>query len=771
MDEADETPDGLAGSAFSPEGGTGTEPREEYRASVAATRDGEIAVLRLDAPPLNTLGRELCEGLAAALDAAAGDPGVKAVLLCGAPEVFATGSERAAAGGRGLAAESDAAVLSAADAVARVCRALENSPKPVVALVQGLATGAGFELALAAHWRIAAPDARASLPDLRIGLPPGAGGTQRLPRLVGAAAALDLVLGGRARAAPELAAAGIVDDVLDPAPEGVAAAAAAWVRRRLAAGLAPRPTAGRRHHGLFDAPAIAAARTRAAKHPEAARLRAVECIEAAGLLPFEAGLAFERDAFEACCTSEQGRALRALAAAERAAAHPAALRDVAPRTIADCAVYGADERGTGIAVALLNAGFRVRLAAPDIDALEAGVARVTGLFDRAVSRGKLATEIRAARLARLDPVAGPEGFGLADLIVVAEAADIAGQEALFAKLGEIARPGTVLATASPLPVVDRLARAAGRPAEVLGLNFLAPAPAHRLVEVVAGAGTGRAALASGLALARRMGKQPVLAGPGAGAGYLAGAVFAACLREADALVAAGASPYAVDAALRDYGFARGPFQELDLAEPDGALTIGLFGAARASVPASVAPEGFLARLRAAGREGHRGGAGVYAYDAAAGGRGREDPDVLALAAKVCAGAGAGAGAARRPPEAAEIQRSCLLAMANAGAWLVARGVAATAGCVDVAAVHGHGFPRWRGGPMQAAEAAGLLGILRDLRARAGADGAPQAERSDTDRQPAPGWAELVREGRGVTALRPAVLPPREAGAPGEDTKS
>ncbi len=768
MDEAEETPGGPPESASGPAAGGDREPREPARASVTVTRDGEIALLQMDAPPLNALGQDLCDGLVTALDDAAGDPGVRAVLLRGAPTVFATGPESAAVGGRGLAAESDAAILAAADTVARACRALEASPKPVVALLQGLAAGAGFELALAAHWRIAARDARAALPDLRIGLPPGAGATQRLPRLAGAAAALDLVLAGHARAASELAAAGIVDDVLDAVPEGMAAAAAAWVRQRLAEDPVPRPTAGRRHHGLFDAPAIAAARTRETQHPEAARLRAVECIEAAGLLPFEAGLAFERDAFEACCTSGQGRALRTLAAAERAAAHPAALRGVAPRAISDCAVYGADERGTGIAVALLNAGLRVHLAAPDIDALEAGVARVTGLFDRAVSRGKLATEIRAARLALLDPVAGPEDFGSAGLIVVsADAGDIAGQEALFAKLGEITRPGTVLATASPLPVVDRLARAAGRPADVLGLNFLAPAPVHRLVEVVAGAGTGRVALASALALARRMGKQPVLAGPGAGAGCLAGAVFAACLREADALVSAGASPYAVDLALRDYGFARGPFQELDLAEPDGALAVCLFGGAGGAVAATVAPEGFLARLRAAGREGHRGGAGVYAYDAAAGGRGREDPEVLALAAKVCAGVGA----ARRPPGAAEIQRSCLLAMANAGAWLVARGGAATAGCVDVAAVHGHGFPRWRGGPMQAAEAAGLLGILRDLRARAGADGAPRAKGLDQDREPAPGWAELVREGRGVAALRPAAPPPREAGAPDEGTVS
>jgi 3-hydroxyacyl-CoA dehydrogenase len=768
MDEADETPGGPTDAASGPVAGGDTEPREHARASVTVTRDSEIALVQLEAPPLNALGQDLCDGLVAALGAAADDPGVRAVLLRGGPTVFATGPESAPFGGRGLAAESDAAVLAAADAAARACRVLEASPKPVVALLQGLAAGAGFELALAAHWRLAAPDARAALPDLRIGLPPGAGATQRLPRLCGAAAALDLVLAGHARAAPELAAAGIVDELLDADSEGMAAAAVAWVRQRLAEDPAPRLAGTRRHQGLFDAPAIAAARTREAQRPEEVRLRAVDCIEAAGLLPFEAGLAFERDAFEACCTSGQGRALRALAVAERSAAHPEALHGVVPRAIADCAVYGADERGTGIAVALLNAGLRVHFAAPDIDALEAGVARVTGLFDRAVSRGKLATEIRAARLARLDPVAGPEDFGSAGLIVVsADAGDIAGQEALFAKLGEIARPGTLLATASPLPLVERLARAAGRPADVLGLNFLAPAPAHRLVEVVAGTGTGRVALASAMALARRMGKQPVLAGPGAGAGFVAGAVFAACLREADALVAAGASPYAVDAALRDYGFARGPFQELDLAEPDGALAASLFGAAGGAVAASVAPDGFLARLMAAGRRGHRDGAGVYAYDAASGRRGREDPEVLALAAA----ARAGVGTARRPPEAAEIQRSCLLAMANAGAWLVARGIAATAGCVDVAAVHGHGFPRWRGGPMQAAEAAGLLGILRDLRARAGADGAPPAQGLDTDREPAPGWAELVREGRGVAALRPAAPPPRGAMAPGDGTAS
>ncbi len=708
-------------------------------------REG-IALITIDNPPVNALGHAVRAGLQAAVEAAEADPAVRALVIAAAGRSFPAGAD---------IREFDRP--SAAPHLPELCDRVEACAKPVIAALHGTVLGGGLELALAAHVRIAEASARFGFPEVLLGLCPGAGGTQRAPRLIGAAAALELMLTGQPIGAAGAEALGLIDGVV---AEGLIAAALA-LAADLARGPAPLPTRARdegfRAPGLYEA-AIAAARAEPAPAHLPAPGRIVDCVEAALLLPFEAGLAFERAAFEDLLETPAARALRHVFLAERRLAKMPELR-ASPREIARIGVIGAGRMGAGLTVALLAAGFPVTLIDRDRNRLVAGLERIADLHEAAIARGQMTAEQRDADWARLAGSAELRRLAEADLVIEATPEEAGAKAAVFAELGTFAKPGALLATTSAALDLTPLGAAAGRPRDLLALRFELPAQSARLVEIGLTTQTAADAVAGAAALARRLGKLALRAGPPGG--LLIGRLAAALQEAADRLLLAGASPYAVDAALRAWGYEHGPYHAEDRIGLDiGQARRRRLAAGRA--PAEGAP-GLGDGLCEVGRLGQAVGAGWYRYPEGSL-RGQEDAEVLAMLTaeryRRLAGAtaaadgqpgttaglpqGAAPGTAAPPPDAAEIQRRCLLALVAEGARLVAEGCALRPSDVDMAAILALGYPRWRGGPLQTADEIGLLEVKTAL-----AELAPEA----------PGlWSppdllgELVKNGRRFASL-------------------
>jgi 3-hydroxyacyl-CoA dehydrogenase len=671
-----------------------------------------IAVVTIDNPPVNAASQAVRTGLADAFATLAGDPAVRGVILCAAGRTFVAGAD---------VSEFDGPPL---DPPLRAVTALvEAFARPVVCVVHGTALGGGFELALACHYRLIDPDATIGLPETTLGVIPGAGGTQRLPRLVGMAAALDLIVPGGRLGAVEALRLGAVDALT----EGDRLAfARAFLAERLDR---PPPRTGDRPAPSLDAGAIAAARTLAGRRMpgQVAPLRAIEAVEAAAG-PFEEGLRCEAALFLALRGSDQARALRHVFFAERAAAK---IPEAAAGTASDLhriGVVGGGTMGAGIATATLLAGLSATLLERDAGAAEAGRGRILGLLDEAVRRGKLDAGTRETIVReRLGATADPSDLRDADLVVEAAFEDMAVKRALFAELGAAVRPQAVLATNTSYLDVGAIAEGAPHPERVIGLHFFAPAQVMKLVELVVPAGASADAVATGLAYARRLGKITVRSG--VCEGFIGNRILSAYRTALDHLVEDGASPYAVDAAMRDYGFPLGLYEMQDLA----GLDIGY--ATRRRLDATRDPrERFVAiadRLVEAGRLGRKTGAGFYRYD---GGRAEPDPAVEA----VVAAERAARGIVPRTVEAGEIERRLCAAMVNEAARILDEGVALRAGDIDVVMVNGYGFPRWRGGPLFAATLTGLDRVLADVEGFAGMDAVFWA--------PAPGLAAAAARG-------------------------
>ena len=656
--------------------------------------EGRVAVLSIDNPPVNALSQDVCAALAAAVDRAVADPGIDAVVIRAEGRTFPAGADLGE-----LARPCGGTPLS------ELLTRIEAAPKPVVAAIHGAALGSGFELALACHYRLASEDARVGLPDVTLGLLPAAGGTQRLPRLAGARVALDMMIGGRPLGADAAAEAGILDGVVEGDLDGAAVSFAGSLPEE---DLGPRPTSEIRD-GFLDPPAYLAAvareRTAAAAAPLEAPRRIVECVEAALVMPFDTGLAFERAALEDLIASPQSAALRHLVIAERRAQHFPDTEMVRPRDIRTLGVAGGGAMGSGIAVALLSADLPVTVLERDDASLEMAVARILDALDGAVARGRMSPEQREERIDRLRGALDPAALADCDLVIEAVPEDLPTKQAVLAALDAALPPGALLATATSGLDVDLLAAGTGRAPDVLGLHFFAPAQVMRLVEVVVGAETAPETVATARALVRRLGKVPVRAEPGDG--YIALRVLNACRKAADEMLEDGASVAEIDAALRAFGFPLGPYQMADLT--------GL--AADWSRRKRLAPTlevdtrdvAILDRLCEAGRFGQETGHGYYAYDEDSA-TAVEDPEV----ARIIELERRRKGIVPRRFAQPEITRRCLLAMVNEGARILEAGVAQRPSDIDVAMVHGFAFPRWEGGPMKWADLAGLLMIRRDL---------------------------------------------------------
>lgn len=658
---------------------------------------GNILVLTLNNPPVNALGVEIRRGLLAAIDSASDNPAVDALLLVGAGRHFCGGADIREFG-----------KTPQAPALPEVVKRIEDSSKPVLAAIQGVALGGGLEVALAAHYRLATGSARLGLPEVLLGLLPGAGGTQRLPRLIGAKAALELMLSGRHLSAKEALDLGLVDrlgDSDDALAEGLA-----YLRQLLAQGATVRRTrdAQALSEPAAQREAIDAARQQATQKSRGllSPLHIIQAVEAALDQSFEDGLREERRLFLECLDSPQRAGLVHAFFAEREVLKAPETRAAVPRAIARVGVVGGGTMGAGIAVTALDAGLEVTMIERDQDALNRGRGNVEKVYDTLIDKGRLTQADKAATLARFSASTDYQDLAQADLVIEAVFEDMAAKLAVFAELDRVCKAGAVLASNTSYLDINAIAQSISRPADVIGLHFFSPANIMKLLEIVVPAKVAADVVATAFELAKKLRKVPVRAG--VCDGFIGNRILAVYRQAADYMMEDGASPYQIDQALRDFGFPMGPFQVADLAGGD----IGW--ATRQRKAATRDPRAryvqIADRLCERGWFGQKTGRGYYLY--AQGPRSAsQDPDVLAIIDTERTRAGITPRTFSNP----EILRRYMAAMINEGANVVHEGIALRPLDVDITFIHGYGFPRHRGGPLKYADQYGLPQVLADIR--------------------------------------------------------
>ncbi|MFG1391453.1 3-hydroxyacyl-CoA dehydrogenase NAD-binding domain-containing protein [Xanthobacter agilis] len=682
-----------------------------------------VAVLTIVNPPVNALGAAVRAAIAAGVAAAAADGAVKAIVLAAEGRVFVAGADISEFGKPPLP-----------PALPEVVAAIENCPKPVVAAINGMALGGGLELALACHGRVVAPVARLGLPEIKLGLIPGAGGTQRLPRLIGAAPAFALMLSGDPISAEKALAFGLADAVAS----GDLIAAASTAALRLAAAGTWSKTRDRAEkltdedRAAFEA-AAAEALKKSARSPNVPAL--IDSVRACLSQPFDTALATERAHFAALVADPSSKALRHVFFAEREAARiPGIGKEVKARPIRKAAVVGAGTMGGGIAMCFAQAGIPVTLIEVKAEALGAGMARIRANYETSVKRGSLALAAMEARLALITPAVGLDAAADADIVVEAAFEDMGVKADIFGALDKLTRPGTLLATNTSYLDVDAIAATTSRPQDVVGLHFFSPANVMRLLEVVRGGQTAPDVLVTAMALGRKLGKLPVVVG--VCYGFVGNRMLAKRTEAAERLLMAGALPHEVDAAVTDFGFRMGPFAMADLAGVD----IGWRARKAAGAKAVKAP--VADALAEQGRFGQKTGRGFYLYPEGAR-AGTRDPETEALIVSLSQAQGI----ARRSFTQEEIKARLFYPMVNEGAKILEEGVAARAGDIDIIWVNGYNWPAFTGGPMHWAEGVGLPKIVAALEALA-------AETGDDSLKPAPLLKRLA-EGAGSFAAREA----------------
>ena len=687
---------------------------------------GKVLLVTIDHAPVNALSADVRRGLLAAIEAAEAEPAVEAVLIVGAGRNFIAGADIREFGKPPVP-----------PTLPDVCHRIEACAKPVIAALHGAALGGGLEVALAAHYRIAVDGAKLGLPEVQLGLLPGAGGTQRTPRLIGAPAALDLILSGRHASAKEALGFGLIDrlgDSGDILAEGLAyvhelLAAHAPVRRtRDATALSERAT---------SLAAVAKAREETARKARGlfSPLKIVDAVEAAIEQPFDEGLKLERKLFLQCLDSPQRAGLIHVFFAEREVLKAPETREAKPRALDALGVVGGGTMGAGIAVAVLDAGLPVTMIERDEASLARGRAHIEKVYDGLIAKGRLTAEKKAALMARWSGSTSYDALAHADLVIEAVFEDLDVKKAVFAELDRVCKPGAVLATNTSYLDIDAIAASISRPADVIGLHFFSPANIMKLLEVEVPKQVSADVVATAFELARKLRKTPVRAG--VCDGFIGNRLLAVYRAAADALMEDGASPYQIDAAVRAFGFPMGPFQVVDLAGGD----IGW--AARKRRAATRDPNAryvqIADRLCERGWFGQKAGRGFYLYPEGSRG-GLPDPEVEAIIDTERERAGI----TPRGFSDEEIMRRYMAAMINEGANVVHEGIALRPLDVDVTLLYGYGFPRYRGGPMKYADSVGLTKILADIREFAKED--PLFWR------PSPLLIELVERGADFASL-------------------
>jgi len=682
-----------------------------------------VAVITLNNPPVNGLGLETRTAAVAALERAQLDEDVKAIVITGAGKAFSGGAD---------IREFNSPKALTEPTLHTLIRVVEASSKPVVAAIHGVCMGGGLELALGANYRVALPGAQIALPEVKLGLLPGAGGTQRLPRVLGLEQALNMIVSGTPVLSEKLAGTLLFDDLL-PAGSDLIEGAVAYANRIAELRPLPRVRDNKVEQADLDS-FLAAARDKvqAAAGPFPAPLACLEAVGASATMPFEEGLEFERERFMALTQTVESKALRHAFFAERAAAKvPDVPADTPTRPIASAAVVGAGTMGAGIAMNFANAGIPVTLLETQQAALDKGLATIRKNYESTAKKGKLTPDGLEQRMALIRSTLAYEDIAQADIVVEAVFEDLAVKETVFRQLDAVMKPGAILASNTSTLDLDRIASFTARPQDVIGLHFFSPANVMKLLEIVRGAHTAKDVLATALALSKKLKKTGVVAG--VCDGFIGNRMIEQYMRQAGFLLDEGALPQQVDAAMERFGFAMGPFRMGDLAGND----VGWYIRKRRQAENPGVTYSKTADLLCErGRFGQKTGAGWYDYIA-----GDRTPYPSFMVEEMITGHVEALSIERRIITDEEIVERLVYALVNEGAKILEEGIALRASDIDMVYLSGYGFPLHRGGPMFYADTVGLPRVLAAIEGYArGYHGEAWT--------PAPLLVRLAEEGRG-----------------------
>jgi len=683
---------------------------------------GPTALIRLNHPPINGLGAALREGLMQSLDRAQADAGVKAIIVTGSERAFSGGADVKEFGTPNSAREPRLPALIAA---------FENSPKPVIAAIAGVCMGGGLELALGAHFRIAKSDAQIALPEVKLGLLPGAGGTQRLPRVIGLEAALNMIVSGATVPAVKLKGTALFDDVVDGDP---VAAALAFADKALADKLPLKRVRDLKVKDPQSEAFLQFARNTVGATAKnfPAPLKCVEAVAWSVSKPIDEALRLERESFLSLMNTPESRALRHIFGAERAASKIADVPDDTPlRPIRRVGIIGAGTMGGGIAMNFANAGIAVVILEMKQEALDKGLGTIRKNYENTAKKGRITEAQVGERMALITPTLGYDAMKDVDLVIEAVFENMDVKRQVFKTLDEVCKPGAILASNTSALNLNTIAGFTRRPQDVIGLHFFSPANVMRLLEIVRGDQTAKDVLATCMAMAKTIKKVGVVSG--VCDGFIGNRMLAKYGAAANGLLMQGALPQQVDKALEKFGFAMGPFRVGDLA----GLDIGWAGRKRRAAENPNAYQRVVAdAICEQGRFGQKTGAGWYRYEP-----GARDPIPDPVVTEIIESFRKERGITARKITDDEVVERCVFALVNEGARILDEKIAARASDIDVVYLNGYGFPQHRGGPMLHADIVGLPNVVRSLRRFAAEPGA------EAWWQPAPLLAKLADEGK------------------------
>ncbi len=683
--------------------GAGRDVTVSENSNVKFRVEDGIAIAVMNNPPVNALGAGVRQGLQAVIRQAKSDPAIRALVIAAEGRMFSGGAD---------ITEFDKAPVS--PSLTEVILELRELGKPSVAAIHGNAFGGGFELPLGCDARVATATAKVGLPEIKLGLIPGAGGTQRLPRLIGAKPAFEIMLKGDPVPAKQALALGMIDEIVDG--DLVSAAKAK------ALSLVSQPEGQKNmltrdgERATFEEAAQAALKGNTGS-PNVISL--IECVRAAFERPIADGLMLEREQFIKLRDDDRSKALRYSFFAERKTSRiPDIAEDTKTRPISQAAVIGAGTMGAGIAICFVNAGIPVTVIETKQEALTKGLERITSTLDADLKRGRLSPEEHSRRVGLVKGGLGLEATADADIIIEAVFEEMPIKKEIFTTLDRIAKPGAILATNTSYLDVNEIAAVTSRPQDVLGLHFFSPANIMRLLEIVRGSKTAPDVLKTSVELSPKLGKVPVVVG--VCYGFVGNRMLSRRSQQSEKLLIEGALPHEVDAAMVNFGFRMGPFAVGDLA----GLDIGWRIRKATGVSAPIADA-----LCEQGRFGQKTGKGYYNYQAAAR-SGLPDPEVEALIKSVSERLGV----QRRPISPDEIIDRLIFPMINEGARILSEGIAARASDIDVIWANGYGWPGWRGGPMYYADQVGLPRVVARLEEFAAMTGEPTLKPADLLRE-------------------------------------
>lgn len=661
---------------------------------VTLTHDGDIAVITVNNPPVNALSPGVPEGIADAIAKIAADDSIKGAVMIGAGQTFIAGADIKEFGKITSGQRKEG--INFLD----VIKSIEDCPKPTVAAIHGTAFGGGLEVAMGFHYRVAVASAQVGQPEVKLGLIPGAAGTQRLPRLAGVAKATQMCVDGNPISAKEALSLGIVDRIVEG---DLLAGAIAFVREKIASGEKP-PKTRERNEKLGDdatnAPIFEAARAQAKKAARGmmAPQAAIDAVEAATKLSFDEGVAKEKELFQQCLFSDQSKAMIHVFFGEREVQKiPGIGKDTPQIAINKAAIIGAGTMGGGIAMNYANAGIPVIIKETTQEALDRGMATIRKNYQNSVNKGRFPQEVMDKRMALITPQLTYDGFEEADIITEAVFEGMALKKEIFAELDKIAKPGAILASNTSTLDIDEIASATSRPEWVIGHHYFSPANVMRLLEIVRGKATSNEVIATSMSLAKRLKKVGVLVGNCYG--FVGNRMLHQYGREAQFLVEEGAKPQDIDGALYKFGMAMGPLAVGDLAGLDVGWRIRKEH--RHLEKPGVRYPKVADELCERGRYGQKTGAGWYKYDENR--KAIPDPEVDALIEQIAAAQGI----TRRTVTEEEIIERTQYALINEGAKILEEGIALRAVDIDIIYLNGYGYPAWRGGPMWYGDTVGL----------------------------------------------------------------